>query len=200
MRYPSGSVSPTTHILFPTNGRWPTAPTTLPSFQSLFPVLYYSGIDYREQRMTFVSLTRLRIRSFRFVPLFALHTWRSIQQIRRATGFQTGAVLADRSFTFWTMTAWESEESMRAFMLSGSHKIAMTHLMDWCDEASVSHWSQPETQIPSWIEADRRMRECGRPSKVRNPSPHHATLNYRPPRTTGAVKITRSRAPAAPSR
>jgi hypothetical protein len=141
--------------------------------------------------MTFVSLTRLRIRSFRFVPLFALHTWRSLRQIKRASGFLTGAILADRSFTFWTLTAWDSEESMRKFMLSGSHKIAMTHLMDWCDEASVAHWTQPETQLPSWIEADRRMRESGRPSKVRNPSPQHAALSYRSPRTTVSAKITR---------
>jgi hypothetical protein len=57
-----------------------------------------------EERMTFVGLTLLRIRSFRFVPLFALHTWRSLRQIRSARGFQTGAILADRSWTFWTMT------------------------------------------------------------------------------------------------
>jgi heme-degrading monooxygenase HmoA len=146
----------------------------------------------REQRMTFVSLTRLRIRSFRFVPLFALHTWRSLRQIRRARGFQTGAILADRGWTFWTMTVWDSEESMRQFMISGPHKAAMPHLVEWCDEASVAHWTQSETGVPSWIEADRRMREGGRSSKVRNPSPRHATLNFRAPRTTAAGKITRS--------
>jgi hypothetical protein len=109
--------------------------------------------------MTFVSLTRLRIRSFRFVPLFSIHTWRSLRQIRSARGFQTGAILADRNWTFWTMTAWDSEESMRQFMISGSHKAAMPHLVEWCDEASVAHWTQPETPVPSWIDADRRMRE-----------------------------------------
>ncbi len=141
--------------------------------------------------MTFVSLTRLRIRSFRFVPPFALHTWRSIRQIKRATGFQTGAVLADRSFAFWTMTAWDSEDSMRTFMASGAHKIAMTHLLEWCDEASVAHWAQTENRIPSWMEADRLMRDTGRPSKVRYPSPRHATLNFSAPRTSASVKITR---------
>ena len=145
-----------------------------------------------EERVIFVSVTRLRIRSFRFVPLFALHTWRSLRQIRSARGFQTGAILADRSWTFWTMTAWDSGESMRQFMVSGSHKTAMPHLVEWCDEASVAHWTQPETAVPSWIEADRRMREGGRSSKVRNPSPQHATLSYRAPRTTAGAKITRS--------
>jgi len=147
---------------------------------------------FGEERMTFVSLTRLRIRSFRIVPLFVLHAWRSLRQVRRARGFQTGAILADRNWTSWTMTAWDSEESMRQFMLSGSHKTAMPHLVEWCDEASVAHWTQQEAPVPSWIEADRRMREGGRSSKVRNPSPQHATLTYRAPRTTAGAKITRS--------
>jgi Domain of unknown function (DUF3291) len=141
--------------------------------------------------MTFVSLTRLRIRSFRFVPLFALHTWRSLRQVRRDPGFQTGALLADRSWTFWTITAWDSEESMRQFMLTGSHKTAMPHLLEWCDEASVAHWKQQEATIPSWTEAERRMRESGRSSKVKNPSPRQATLNFGAPRTSFGGKITR---------
>jgi hypothetical protein len=99
--------------------------------------------------MTFVSLTRLRIRSFRFVPLFALQTWRTLRQIRSARGFRTGAILADRSWTFWTMTTWDSEESMRQFMVSGSHKTAMPHLVEWCDEASVAYRTQPEAPVPS---------------------------------------------------
>jgi hypothetical protein len=139
--------------------------------------------------MVFISLTRLRIRSFRFVPLFALQVFRSMRQVKRAPGFQRGALLADRSWTFWTMTAWDTQESMRRYMTTGSHKTAMPHLLHWCDEASVAHWEQPETSLPSWAEADKRMREEGRASKVRNPSPQHATLSYRAPRTTGDVTI-----------
>jgi len=139
--------------------------------------------------MIFVSLTRLRIRSFRFVPLFAFHALRSMRQVKMAPGFQRGALLADRSWTFWTMTAWDTQENMRRYMTTGSHKTAMPHLLHWCDEASVAHWEQPENSLPSWTEADKRMREEGRASKVRNPSPQHATLNYRAPRTTGSVKI-----------
>jgi hypothetical protein len=141
--------------------------------------------------MIFVSLTRLRIRSIRFMPLFAIHAFRSRRQVSRAPGFQSGELLADRSWTFWTMTAWDSEESMRAYMTTGAHKKAMPHLLDWCDEASVARWSQPESTLPSWTEADKRMRESGRASKVRHPSPQHASLTYRPPRTTSGGTIRR---------
>ena len=142
--------------------------------------------------MIFVSITRLRIRSIRFLPLFAVHALRSQRQVRKAPGFQRGALLPDRSWTFWTMTLWESQASMRKYMTTGSHKQTMPHLMEWCDEASVVHWEQPEASLPTWEDADRRMRESGRASKVRNPSPQHASLNYRAPRTSRGGIIERA--------
>jgi hypothetical protein len=137
-----------------------------------------------QEGMPFVSLTRLRIRSIRFVPGCVIHTKRSLDQVKRAPGFRTGAVLADRSWTFWTMTAWDTQEKMREFMISGAHKKAMSFLLDWCDEASVAHWDQSGETLPSWPSADKNMRELGRPSKVKHPSPHHGDLTYRVPRTT----------------
>lgn len=142
--------------------------------------------------MYFISLTRLRIRSIRFLPFFAVHTYRSLEQVKKAAGFQSGAVLRDRNWTFWTMTVWESQERMRQFMTAGAHKTAMAHLLDWCDEASVAHWTQEESSMPSWEEADGKMRNSGRASKVRNPSPRHASLTYREPRTSGAFSIRRA--------
>jgi len=141
--------------------------------------------------MVFVSLTRLRIRSVRFVPGFFLYALSSERQVRKAQGFMNGALLPDQSWTFWTMTAWDSEQSMRAFMTSGAHKQAMPHLLHWCDEASVAHWTQPDAALPAWTEADARMQESGRASKVNHPSPQHATLSYRAPRITNVRSILR---------
>ena len=145
--------------------------------------------------MSFIGVTRLKVRSIRFLPSFALHAFRARRQVRKAPGFQGGSLLADRNWTFWTMTAWDSQESMRRFMTTAPHRAAMPHLLDWCDEASVVHWDQPGASLPSWLEADKRMRESGRPSKVRNPSLRHATLSYDPPRTARARPIQ----PAGPS-
>ena len=123
--------------------------------------------------MVFVSLTRLRVRSIRFMPRFAWQMLVTRNQIRTAAGFQRGSLLADRAWTFWTMTAWDSQESMRAYMTSNAHKKAMPFLLDWCDEASVAHWNQPDVEVPTWEEADLRMRTEGRVSKVRHPSARH---------------------------
>jgi hypothetical protein len=139
--------------------------------------------------MHFISVTRLRVRSVRFLPLFVLFAFRSLRQVKTAAGFQNGGLLADRNLTFWTMTAWDNQGSMRRYMTAGSHKEAMPRLLDWCDEASVVHWDQPEAALPAWTEADERMRANGHASKVRNPSPQHATLSYRAPRVTRGGQI-----------
>lgn len=147
------------------------------------------GEQTRSECMPFISITRLRVRSIRFLPSFVLYAYRSLRQAKASPGFQVGGLLADRNWTFWTMTAWDNQESMRRFMTTGSHSAAMPRLLDWCDEASVVHWDQAKSDLPSWMEADLEMRANGRVSKVRNPSPHHATMTYRTPRVSRSAAI-----------
>ena len=139
--------------------------------------------------MAFVSVTRLRLRSVRFLPGFLLHALRAQRQVRQASGFLGGALLPDRRRTFWTMTVWDSADSMRSYMLSGAHKQAMPKLVHWCDEASVAHWEQGDPVMPDWREAENRMRQTGRISKVRHPSADHAAMAFAPPRTAANAPI-----------
>lgn len=142
---------------------------------------------------SFVSLTRLRLRSIRFAPSFAMYAIRTKQQCSKALGFRRGALLMDRKWTFWTLTAWDSQESMRAYMTSGDHKAAMPKLLDWCDQASVAHWNSATAELPTWQECDRRMRAEGRISKVRNAAPGHADMTFAAPRTTASGPILPAR-------
>jgi hypothetical protein len=142
--------------------------------------------------MAFVSVTRLRVRSLRFMPGFFLHAAGSTSQIRHADGFIVGSLLRDRQLTFWTMTVWHGQADMRRYITNGAHFKAMPKLMDWCDEASVVHWEQPEEALAGWEDADQRMRVEGRPSKVRHPSAHHPDLTYRLPRTSKVAPIMRA--------
>jgi heme-degrading monooxygenase HmoA len=66
--------------------------------------------------MSLIGVTRLRVRSVRFLPSFAMHFLRTRRQVREAPGFQGGSLLADRRLAFWTMTAWDSRDSMRLYM------------------------------------------------------------------------------------
>jgi hypothetical protein len=145
--------------------------------------------------MAFVSVTRLRIRSLRFLPAFLVVTARTRAQVREAEGFLDGALLPDRRWTFWTATLWRDQAAMRSYMVSGAHLAAMPKLLDWCDEASVVHWDGAGA-LPDWPEADRRMRASGRASKVRRPSPLHAELGYAAPRVTRSVRIAPKHSPA----
>lgn len=143
--------------------------------------------------MTFVSITRLRIRSVRFLPAFMVDTWQSMRQVKRAAGYRGGALLADRQRTYWTMTAWDDAAAMRAYMTSGPHRRAMPKLMRWCDQASIAHWTQDGDTLPDWHEADRRMRSEGRVSKVHHAAAGHDPMTFDAPRVTGGVSLRPTR-------
>jgi hypothetical protein len=70
---------------------------------------------------------------------------------------------------------------MRKFMLAKPHGPAMRKLLNWCDEAALVHWTQPEATLPSWPEAHRRMQSEGRTSKVNHPSADHAAYTIAAP-------------------
>jgi hypothetical protein len=120
--------------------------------------------------MPFIAVTRLRLRAFRFVPLFGWYTWRSFTQAKRAPGNLAARVRTAESLAFWTMTAWQDEAAMNSYRITPPHLRAMPKLLEWCDEAAVVHWQQESAELPDWKTAERRMSESGRLSKVNHPS------------------------------
>jgi hypothetical protein len=132
--------------------------------------------------MPFISVTRLRVRSWRYLPQFVWHALKTGRQAERADGFVGGRLLREVSNTFWTVTAWEDETAMRAYRNAGAHRAVMPRLLDWCDEASVVHWNQDVLELPDWLEAHRRMVEEGRPSMVKHPSPAQESKHIPAPR------------------
>jgi len=128
-----------------------------------------------------VSVTRLRLRSVRFLLPFIVYSLRSLRQAKRSPGNVVADATRDRHGGYWTRSVWRDAESMRAFMTSGAHQRAMPKLLDWCDEAALVHWEQDTATLPEWTDAHRRLVTQGRRSKVRHPSPAHDTLNYPAP-------------------
>ena len=132
--------------------------------------------------MALISLTRLRLRSSRFLPGFVWHTLRSAWQVRRAPGFRGMRLLADRRLTFWTATAWDDLAAMKAYRSAGAHRSAMRFLAAWCDEASVTRWVGPAGSMDDWQSAHARMVADGEPSRVLHPSPDHLSRGFPAPR------------------
>lgn len=139
--------------------------------------------------MPFISLTRLRVRSWWYLPQFIWHALKTGRQAEHSSGFIGGKLLREARNTFWTVTAWEDESAMRAYRNAGAHREVMPRLLDWCDEAALAHWDQDGKDIPDWQELHRLMVETGRPSKVKHPSPAQVANQIVAPRPGRIEKI-----------
>ena len=120
--------------------------------------------------MPFVSITRLRVKSIFFLIPFMRANEASVKDLKESRGLLKGKELIDKKLTFWTITIWENEESMKGFRGSSSHRNAMQQLPKWCNEASYHHWVQEHDEFPSWSTISEKLFSEGRLSKVRNPS------------------------------
>jgi hypothetical protein len=109
-------------------------------------------------------------------------TFRVQRQTMRAPGFVGGRLLIDNLHTYWTLTVWKDEKSMKAFRGSSSHARVMPKLAGWCDEAAYAHWVVADQLIPDWPEASERLVSEGRLSRVAHPSQDHESRCFRKPR------------------
>lgn len=131
--------------------------------------------------MPFVSVTRLRLSSIRYLLSFMLYNFRAASQIKRSEGFLKGKLMVGRKLTFWTVTLWQDEQSMKKYRNSGAHLKAMPKLIKWSNEAFVVSWTQQTNDLPSWQQAYQQLQENGRPSKVNNPTKNHLTKQIEKP-------------------
>ena len=65
--------------------------------------------------MPFVSVTRLRVKSMFFLLSFMRANESSVKELKVSKGLLKGKELIDKKLTFWTITLWEDEESMKKF-------------------------------------------------------------------------------------
>jgi|SRR5277367_2610264 len=137
----------------------------------------------------FASVTRLRVRLVRDLPIFLWNTFLTHQQIVRAPGFVGGRLLVDTHRTYWTLTVWENERTMKAFRGSGAHARVMPSLAGWCDEAAYAHWDVADAVLPSWPEAYERMVRDGKLSRVTNPSADHTARVFAQPRLKPLIGV-----------
>jgi hypothetical protein len=124
--------------------------------------------------MPVVSVTRIRIRSWRFMVPFTIYSMRAVHQIRRSPGFLGGWVGRSRGGGMWTVTVWTDEAAMKNYRDHDAHKAAMPGMLDWGDEGSMARYEQAGTQAPTAAEARDALAARGRTSKVRYPTAEHA--------------------------
>jgi heme-degrading monooxygenase HmoA len=71
--------------------------------------------------MTLVSVTRLRLKSWRYLPGFMWHNLLSCWQIVNIKGFVGGKLVLDSNRVFWTVSLWENKLAMQHYRNSGAH-------------------------------------------------------------------------------
>jgi hypothetical protein len=145
--------------------------------------------------MAIVSVTRLHLRSLWFLPVFAWQTKSSTHQARTTPGFIQGRFANEWPYAFWTITVWQNLAAMKEFRDTGSHRVAMRKLLDWCDEASFIHWDSEESGLPTITDAHSRLVSAGRTSKVNHPSGAHRSGRTASNRVPVAGAILQPRQP-----
>ena len=120
--------------------------------------------------MPIVSVTRLHLRSGRFLLSFLWYTIRSGRQARRTPGNLGVKLRKTNGLAFWTLSMWQTVEAMKRFMFALPHREAMRKLPHWCDEASFGDWELNTTEWPLWDQAAEKLRTSGRLAKVLHPS------------------------------
>jgi heme-degrading monooxygenase HmoA len=128
-----------------------------------------------------VAVTRLRVRSIRFLPRLYWDARKIRRSLKKAPGFLGGKLLVDRKRAYWTITWWKDLDSMLAFRNSRVHTAVARMVYKWCDEASVVHWATKEDQLPTWEEAHRRMTEAGKLTRLRFQTADHIAHTFREP-------------------
>lgn len=123
------------------------------------PTLPWRWFSRPEPELQYVALlSYLSLKRAWRTPWFLLHTVRIMRQLRRSKGlvgytFRAG-VGAKR---YWTLSAWEDEAVLRAFVHDQPHARTMVALAPHIEPTRFSCWMVKGSELPlSWEEALRR--------------------------------------------
>jgi quinol monooxygenase YgiN len=103
-------------------------------------------------------LSYLPLKSYWRVPQFLVYTAQVMKQLAAAQGLLGYSVLArPLSKRFWTLSAWEKEAALRAFVQHPPHGRLMAALAPHMGETKFVRWMVKGSQLPlCWDDALRR--------------------------------------------
>lgn len=103
-------------------------------------------------------LSYLPLESYWRILPWAIYTAQVVKQLARADGLVGYSLLArPLSKRFWTLSAWESEAALRAFVQDQPHRRIMTALAPHMDKTKFVRWIVKGCDLPlRWDDALRR--------------------------------------------
>jgi quinol monooxygenase YgiN len=104
-------------------------------------------------------LSYLPLKSYWRVLPFFVFTAQVVKQLAKADGLLGYSLLAHLlSKRFWTLSAWENEKALWAFVQSPPHVPIMTALGPHMGKTKFVRWTLKGSQLPlQWEDALRRM-------------------------------------------
>ena len=133
----------------------------------------------------YLSVTRLRLRWTRPLVLtrFLGLSLRNARAAQASSGFVGGALWVDARLTFWTVTLWQGEASMRAYARGPVHIGAMQHLRSYQNaytEAAFASGPSPAPQLPTKAESHAFITAQATFYELPHPSADHTAQHVRP--------------------
>jgi len=134
----------------------------------------------------YLTVTRLRLRWTRPLVLaqFLGLSLKNARAAQTSGGFIAGALWVDTHLTFWTVTLWQDEASMRGYAQSPVHIRAMKHLREQQNaytEAAFASGSSPVPQLPTKAESHAFLTARAMFYNLPYPSADHTARRVRPP-------------------
>ncbi len=123
--------------------------------------------------MSLLSVTRLKLKSPRYLPAFLINTERIAREIRTSEGFLQGQLMGTFNLSMWTMTLWNSEATLKKFYLSGTHQKIMGKLSEWSSEAASVHMEVNNHQLLIWNDVIAEICRTGYFATLQEPSLDH---------------------------
>jgi hypothetical protein len=133
--------------------------------------------------MAQIVVTRLRLRDPAVFEEFFVAAIRAFEQAKSSDGNLGADVMADANNTYWTRTAWQDDEQMRAFMMREPHLSTMARIGEWCDEATFVKWAETGTALPDWGAGYERLVADGQVVDLPAASPENAGRAFPRPET-----------------
>ena len=120
----------------------------------------------------FCVATRLRVRGPRQLPGFFRATIRVRREARTTPGF-AGIRLVPWHPSYYTLTVWEDEAAMRAFVRRPHHRVAMSRIGTWASTSEYVEFRSTSAR-PRFAEIRDRLRTPDKASTWERPVPRGA--------------------------
>jgi hypothetical protein len=124
------------------------------------PALPWTSIIEPEPDRTYVGFaTRLPLTAHRYVPGFVRDTTRIRRQLAASPGLVGYALLAElRAKTFWTVSVWDDEASLRTFASSEPHCSVMRRVPARMADSAFRTFAVTGHELPlAWPASKQRL-------------------------------------------